>query len=227
MSLVKNPLPPVSELRKRFRADFETGQLFIHEDCPYDTGRTALGGKAGSYAGGRYRVCINGRLYPAPRILWALHTGRDPGPCVIDHIDGDTLNNSISNLRAVTPSENRMNCVHHSSSGSKGIHHYVTRKGEDRWNVQLCRVTGRGPVGEKGSRDGKTRKTYAFGTFRSLAEAKARYAEVVREWGLEGWTREQYLNPTSEVQPEALRNLPDQCDNATLDAFLDYVGGAK
>ena len=42
--------------------------------------------------------------------VWAWHHGRFPTQ--IDHIDGDSLNNRIGNLREVTPSENNCNIIY-------------------------------------------------------------------------------------------------------------------
>lgn len=45
-------------------------------------------------------------------------------PNVVDHIDGNTLNNDIKNLRSVTASNNAMNCKTpvNNTSGQKGVY---------------------------------------------------------------------------------------------------------
>lgn len=43
------------------------------------------------------------------RIIWELVCGRIPDHMVVDHIDGDSLNNNISNLRLVTQDVNCKN----------------------------------------------------------------------------------------------------------------------
>jgi len=225
MPTVKNRLPPLPELRARFIADFDAGTLTINPAYKGNLGR----GKRGTHAGwvdsdGRIRVSVAGQPFPISRVLWTMHTGRDPGLNYVDHIDGNPLNNAIGNLRLVTPGENRMNSVHVSAAGSKGITMVWTRKGEPRYKVQVCRVVGKGEVGAKGSRDGNRRKTYHYGTYKTLDAAKARYAEVIKEWGMEDYTRSEYANPTPSDLPEALKALPDQCDDATLNAFVEYVG---
>ena len=50
----------------------------------------------------RYRISINNQRRFTYRIVWLLCKGEDPVNFTIDHIDGDTLNNKISNLRKVT-----------------------------------------------------------------------------------------------------------------------------
>lgn len=50
----------------------------------------------------RYRISINNQRRLTYRIVWILCKGEDPVNFTIDHIDGNTLNNKISNLRKVT-----------------------------------------------------------------------------------------------------------------------------
>jgi hypothetical protein len=55
-----------------------------------------------------------------------MHYGEIPD--VIDHIDGDTRNNRIENLRTATRSQNSMNCKMRKSntSGVKGVYWHRT-----------------------------------------------------------------------------------------------------
>jgi hypothetical protein len=88
-----------------------------------------------------------------------------------------------------------MNSRAASKSGHKGIYIIHNRKGEPRFRVQICRVTGTGPFGERGSRDGRCRRTFNYGVYTTLEEAKERYIEVVKDWGLEDMTRPAALTP--------------------------------
>jgi len=225
MPAVKNRLPPLPELRARFIPDYEAGTLTLNPDFKGNAGRSKRGERVGSRSpgrDGRVRVNIAGVLYPIARILWAMHSGRDPGQNYIDHIDGNPSNNTIHNLRSVTPGENRINSVASSNTGRKGVTVIYTKTGEPRYRVQICRVIGRGPVGEKGSRDGCRRKTYTFGHYKTLEEACARYAQIMADWGLTDFTRPEYMAP-----PKTLR-LPDQCDEQAFTDFAEFVGlGAK
>ena len=78
---------------------------------------------------------VDGRNYFAHRIAYALHTGEDPLNMHIDHIDGDGLNNSFSNLRLATHAQNIRNSKRPTSntSGFKGA--YKSRWG--RWTARI------------------------------------------------------------------------------------------
>jgi hypothetical protein len=80
-------------------------------------------------------VHIKGRNYYAHRIIWLISHGSDPAG-FIDHIDGNSLNNHIDNLR-VAPHEMNMcnrSAPRHSTSGMKGLHR---RKDSGKWRVYL------------------------------------------------------------------------------------------
>ena len=70
------------------------------------------GDKAGSKTQGGYHSIFLSKYgtFPVHRIVWFLNTGEDvPVDKIIDHIDGDRLNNKFSNLRLVNESENTRN----------------------------------------------------------------------------------------------------------------------
>jgi len=223
MSNVKHRLPPLPVLRDRFIADFEKGTLTANPAYKGRRGNQKAGKPCGtSQADGRVKVGICGRQYPLARVLWKMHTGRDPGDLYVDHINGNVSDNRISNLRLVTPGENRMNSKTSSKSGFKGIYQYTTKKGELRYRVQVCRVTGRGPVGEKCSRDGLKRKTFTFGTYKTLREAVARYEEVKAEWGMEAFSR-----PVAPLVSVTLPcALPDDPKDLRDHWLMDLIHGA-
>jgi len=82
--------------------------------------------KAGSQAGcvngrGYFVVGINLKKYFVHRIIWAMH-GNEP-VAMLDHINGDTADNRIENLRAATYESNNCNArlSKRNTSGYKGV----------------------------------------------------------------------------------------------------------
>jgi len=74
-------------------------------------------------------------MYAIHRIAWKMHYGVDPNG-VIDHIDGNKLNNRIVNLRDVTQVENLYNAVRRSdnTTGYKGV---VFSKSRNSYTINL------------------------------------------------------------------------------------------
>ena len=58
---------------------------------------------------GYFRVEFNGKKYFANRVVYFLCKGIDPEEKLVDHIDGDTVNNRIWNLRLATSKQNQDN----------------------------------------------------------------------------------------------------------------------
>lgn len=84
-------------------------------------------------------IAVEGKFYKGHRVAWAIHYGTWPDH-EIDHIDGDGLNNRITNLRDVPSAINKRNARMRSdnSTGYTGV--YRTRHG--RWQASL-RINGR------------------------------------------------------------------------------------
>jgi hypothetical protein len=99
--------------------------------------RTKAGSPAGSvYPCGRRYISYKRSAYQAHRVAWFIHYGEQP-PALIDHIDQDPLNNSISNLRKATRSINAMN------KPAKGVYKIpsgwragIRINGKQRWLYQ-------------------------------------------------------------------------------------------
>lgn len=112
---------PIHALRQWFNYDPVSGVLIWRMSNRYVT----AGERAGSVVGKGYRsVRSLGKNYPEHQLVWALHYGEWPDPSrVIDHINGDKSDNSISNLRLATITQNAANSKRRAvnTSGFKGV----------------------------------------------------------------------------------------------------------
>lgn len=80
--------------------------------------------KAGNCAGsvsnkGYYRVKINSIPYQAHRVVWCLFNGNISDEYVINHIDGNTLNNNINNLELCTQADNNRRQKQHTDNTTR------------------------------------------------------------------------------------------------------------
>lgn len=83
--------------------------------------RPKLGDIAGKTDPSGYRkVGFKYKTYLVHRIIWEMHFGNIPKDKIIDHIDGNKLNNKIENLRLVTRSQNSRNRPSY-RNGTSGI----------------------------------------------------------------------------------------------------------
>ena len=113
---------------------------------------------------GYKRITVLGKSYYAHRLAWLYMHGEIPD-CQIDHIDGNKANNSISNLRKATPSQNQHNhCIAQSNSKS-GIQGVSWHKKARKWQSHI-KINGE--------------KKY-LGLFYSKYDAKNAYEEIKKE----------------------------------------------
>lgn len=102
------PMPELSKLLDNFKID---------PDSPSGLSRIKTGGGRNGKIGpllsrdreGYYRFKFKDLHYRTNRVIYFMHTGQDPGPLVVDHIDGDISNNHVTNLRCCTNKENLRN----------------------------------------------------------------------------------------------------------------------
>lgn len=114
-------------LREIFSYDQETG-VFIRKS------RGTRAFKAISSTG--YLVgSAGGKMYQAHRVAFAIGHGRWP-LYQIDHINGNKLDNRLTNLREVTAAENRRNMRRsaRNTSGRSGVSFYSR---DQRWRVTI------------------------------------------------------------------------------------------
>lgn len=82
--------------------------------------RIQKGDVAGFIDNGGYRIIrLNGKEFSAHRLIWEHFNGPIPVGMKIDHIDGDTDNNHLINLRLATPGQNTHNSKIPNTSKSK------------------------------------------------------------------------------------------------------------
>lgn len=110
----------------------------VREHLIYDpvTGKFWWRDEAGTVTGNGYRyIKVKGKARLAHRLAWAFHYGEEPEG-LVDHINGDRLDNRIENLRLETYSQNSANAKLHTrnTSGFKGVS-WERRKG--KWQATI------------------------------------------------------------------------------------------
>ena len=92
--------------------------------------RVKVGDRAGSLGVRRYRVIrLNNQLYFEHRLVWALLKGKIEDGRVIDHIDGNRLNNRIENLQLIEQRQNvqKQSKRRKSASGLRNVQKHKTK----------------------------------------------------------------------------------------------------
>lgn len=139
------PLPDTDYLRECFDYDPETGELkwrvrplsHFPDQRACSTMNSRLAGTlAGSYKLNAVEVNIKGSIYKAHRLIWKMVYGVDP-PQHIDHINGNTNDNRLDNLRCVSNAENLRNqsLRRDNTSGHVGVERVRT----GRWTASATR----------------------------------------------------------------------------------------
>lgn len=96
--------------------------------------------RAGTVFSTGYRlVCVQRVRYQCSRVAWLLHTGSWPD-LLLDHINGDTDDNRIENLRQATRQQNSHNL--RTRPGVSGVKGVVYSKRDKAWNAR-CKVNGK------------------------------------------------------------------------------------
>jgi hypothetical protein len=108
---------------QRIPNDFKLTQEFLLELFDYKDGNLYWKPEmAGTIDGSGYiQTGIKGKYFKNHRLIFLMHHGHLPD--LIDHIDGNRLNNRIENLRAATRSQNSFNsrAPKSSKTGEKGV----------------------------------------------------------------------------------------------------------
>lgn len=150
-----------NHLRHVLSFDHATGQFSWNKK----RGCRAAGSPAGcvDWTNRRVLIGIDGKLYLAHRLAWLHFYGEWPTNDV-DHRDGDSLNNSIANLRDASPSQNIANSrlSKANTTGFKGV----------AWDK------GRGQFVAKIKKNYKARH---LGRFSTAEKAHAAYAAAAKD----------------------------------------------
>lgn len=109
----------VARLRELFTYDPATGTLTRKQSAGCRMAGTAVDSAERK---GYFRANVDGQRLKAHKICWALHTGFWPD-LQVDHINGNTSDNRMSNMRLAT---NQQNCANqrtpkNNTSGIKGV----------------------------------------------------------------------------------------------------------
>lgn len=145
----------------------ESGELTwkkrVGEDRTTKSWNTRYAGKvAGSKRGSYWQLTIDDHSVKAHPIIWIWMTGEI---CpLIDHIDGDGMNNKWSNLRSLDMSRNirKGKIQSNNTSGYKGV---SFRSDTGRWTAR-CKIGGKYP---------------SLGTFSTKEQAFSAYCAKVLE----------------------------------------------
>lgn len=121
-----------SQLKEHFDYNPETGDFIWRK---IGKGRKGIGKTAGTVKGNGYHYLNFGeKAYLSHRMAFLFMVGEIP--CMIDHRDGDPLNNKWDNLRDCSHSQNMCNARIRSDnkSGAKGVSWFARDK---KWEVVL------------------------------------------------------------------------------------------
>ena len=137
-------------------------RTFLSQKADRPAGGFLKKGKWGSYHG----VRLDKTLYLSHRIIWVMVNGYIPDGMEIDHIDGNTENNRISNLRAVSSSDNSSNSKLKANNTS-GHHGVYWNKKMSKWCVQIW----------------KNKQYYGGGSYAAFSDAVIKRDQMERELG--------------------------------------------
>lgn len=150
MPIKTKPLPSQEELQRLLRYEPETGKLYWRKrplsDFADERGAKSWNGRCAGKeafnvisrrASGRHRRkgSIHGKQYLAARVIWKLV--HDEEPPEIDHINGDTLDERLANLRAADRLTNAQN-MPLSSRNKSGVLGVFWHKADRLWAAAIC-----------------------------------------------------------------------------------------
>jgi hypothetical protein len=143
----------------------------------------SVGDVAGSVPNGRYHsiVSFDYQYFLVHRIIWEMFYGPLEDGEVIDHINGDSADNRIANLRVVSHSENMRNCKKRSDNktGVTGVCRFINRHGKSAYTASWKELG-------TGKQKSKTFSTSVHGeaeAFRLACEHRSKMINALNEQG--------------------------------------------
>lgn len=85
---------------------------------------------------GYLRVCFGGKSYQGHRIIWEMNNGLIPQGMEIDHINRNTGDNRIENLRLVTRAQNTQN-MKTPATNTSGYRGAYWDKSKKKWHSRI------------------------------------------------------------------------------------------
>ena len=133
------PLPSLDLLREYLHYFPETGDFVWVNTTSFRVKQGAIAGTVATNDRQRKKhhqhllIRFQGVKYLAHRLAWLFGYGEDPGEKLVDHVNGDSLDNRLSNLRLVTTTENQWNVSQAQSLSRSGIRGVYQHKQSGRW----------------------------------------------------------------------------------------------
>ena len=124
--------PSREELMEAF--EVREGKLYRKEHIVNGRNYGGFINNIANHSNGYCTVQFKGRMLKYHRLLWILLNGPIPEGLVLDHIDGDKLNNNIGNLRLITQRENTQNTRFHRDGSLPGV---WWDKEKGKWKTQI------------------------------------------------------------------------------------------
>lgn len=122
-------------LRELLHYDPLTGE-FTRRIAVGRHGRHKAGDVVGCLSYGYTKIGIDGKRYQAQRLAWLYVHSAWP-PHLIDHVNGDMLDNRIANLRLATPSENQQNRHGLQVRNTSGVTGVQWLKEREQWYAEI------------------------------------------------------------------------------------------
>jgi hypothetical protein len=137
------PLPSLESLREYLHYFPETGDFVWVKTTSFRVKQGAVAGTVATNNRQRNKshqhllIRFQGVKYLAHRLAWLFGHGEDPGEKLVDHINGDPLDNRLCNLRLVTTTENQWNVQQAQSLSRSGIRGVYQSKQSGKWISEI------------------------------------------------------------------------------------------